>query len=891
MDTERFANAMNRAAIEAPFLAAAMARHPDLTQMLYAGKFSETLAAAARADGANVRQTLRRRRDAMALVIAIGDLAGHLSFEGVVSQLSEFADYALAEAIGQAMRSRVPDAEPVGFVAIALGKHGSQELNYSSDIDPILLFDPVTIPRRARDDPAEAAVRIAHDVVGLLQTRDGDGYVLRVDLRLRPASEATPLAIPVNGAIFHYESSALAWERAAFIRARAAAGDVALGQGFLSTIQPFIWRRSLDFGTVEELRALSQRIRAHAAGGQIFGPGFDLKRGRGGIREVEFFVQIHQLIHGGRDESLRVADTLGAIGALASAGRIGSADAATLADAYRLFRTIEHRLQMIDDRQTHRLPVEPAALDGVARLHGLDDGQALLALLAPHVAAVGALYDGLAGPAHIPVSSSDEDLAGELKRNGFAEPSRAMSRISEWRRGKLRAVRSDVSRTALEKVLPALLSGFGEAADPDAALNAFDAMLEQMPTALNLFRLLEAQPRLIQLLAHILSHAPTLAEALGQNTSLLDTLLDASAFATVSGVPELEAAMRRGDRDLERRLDEVRRVVADHRFALGVQIVEATDDPVEIAAGYARIAEAAVRVVADAVVEPFVAAHGRIPGSGLIILALGRLGGGLMTHASDLDLVYLFSGDFAAVSDGAHPLGGSHYYNRLGQRLSSGLSAPTAAGFLYDVDTRLRPSGGDGPLVASLDSFESYQRERAWTWEHMALTRARVIYGDVADVLAVKRIIHSILSTNRDTASLARDVVTMRAEMNKHKPPKGPLDVKLQPGGLVDLEFIVHFHQLAQRVGLDPHLPSAIAALVAAGLVRPQLGDAHALLTRLIVTLRLISPGLHVPSDATTAIVARSCRADSWDDLLARLSEARHCVEDHWRFVVEQAGN
>jgi [glutamine synthetase] adenylyltransferase / [glutamine synthetase]-adenylyl-L-tyrosine phosphorylase len=885
-----FENAMNRAAAHAPFLAGAMARNPALSELLSAGSFEEALAHAWAMRGDGVRQTLRRQRDALALTLAIGDLAGYLPLEAVVRVLSDFADHALDSAITEAIRMRVPDADPQGFFAIALGKHGSRELNYSSDIDPILLFDPATLPRRERDDPGEAAVRVARNVVDLLQTRDADGYVLRVDLRLRPASEATPLAIPIDAAISHYESSALGWERAAFIRARAAAGDVALGEHFLATIQPFVWRRSLDFGAVEELRAMSRRIRAHHKGGQVFGPGYDLKRGRGGIREVEFFVQIHQLIHGGRDPALQAPDTLGGISALAKAGWIDTDAATVLADAYRLYRTIEHRLQMVEDRQTHSLPTDPEALDSVARLHGMADGAALLDLLAPHVAAVGALYDSLDGPARATMPRGGDALNDALRAAGFTQVDRAAARIGEWRSGTLRAVRSDVALGALEAVLPSLLEAFGRAPDPDAALNAFDAMLAGLPSALNLFRLLEAQPALLKLLVEIISHAPTLAEALGRNAALLDRLLDATAFDPVGDVATLAGEMTRTNTDLEGQLDHVRRIVGEHRFALGAQIVQAADDTLNVAAGYARVAEAAVQVVADAVVAPFVAAHGRVPDSELVVLALGRLGGGLLTHASDLDLIYLFTGDFSAMSDGPRPLGGTHYYNRLGQRLSSGLSAPTAAGALYEVDTRLRPSGGDGPLVASVDSFGRYQRESAWTWEHMALTRARVVFGSADARAAVDAILGEVFHKPRDIATLAQDIVAMRTEMATHKPPVGPLDVKLCSGGLVDLEFAVHFYQLATGVGLDPNLPRAIAALANAGSVRHELGSAHDLLTRLIVTLRLVAPGMQEPGAATQAVVARACGAENWDDLLARVTAARQCVSSHWQAVVDQAG-
>jgi [glutamine synthetase] adenylyltransferase / [glutamine synthetase]-adenylyl-L-tyrosine phosphorylase len=883
-----FENAMSRAAAHAPFLAHAMARRPELVALLGDGKFDAALDMALGDDGPDLRARLRRQREGLALCVAIGDLAGRLSLEDVMGHLSAFADQALDAAIAHAIRTRVPDAEPAGFVAIALGKHGSQELNYSSDIDPVLLFDPGTLPRRERDDPGEAAVRVARDTVDLLQARDADGYVFRVDLRLRPASEATPLALPVGAAISHYESSALGWERAAFIRARAAAGDVALGTRFLSAIQPFVWRRSLDFGAVQELRSLSQRIRSHHAKGQVFGPGYDLKRGRGGIREVEFFVQIHQLIHGGRDPALRIGDTLRAISALQHAGWIDANAAQTLAQAYRLFRTIEHRLQMVDDRQTHSLPDATDALDNVAHLHGLADGGALLTLLAPHVEAVGALYDNLdaAPEARVPVAA--DALMHALRDAGFGEPNQAARRIGEWRGGKLRAVRSEAALEALEAVLPELVESFGKAPDPNAALAAFDNLLGGLPSAINLFRLLDAQPNLRRLLVDVVSHAPTLAEALGRNPALLDRLLDATALDPAGSVDALAGEMRGPDADIETRFDRVRRSVSEHRFALGVQIVEGASDPTEVAAGYARVAEAAIATVADAVIDTFEASHGHVPDSELVILALGRLGGGALTHASDLDLIYLFTGDFASESDGVKPLGATHYYNRLGQRLSSGLSAPTSAGALYEVDTRLRPSGSDGPLVVSLDSFARYQRESAWTWEHMALTRARPVYGSPAARRAVDAVIADVLRQSRDRTTLARDIVKMRGEIAAHKPPLGPLDVKLLPGGLIDLEFSVHFHQLATSNGLTPDLGSAIKALT--GHVDPALGDAHELLTRLIVTLRLVSPRMEPLDVATREIVARACGVADWADLQQKVDVARACVSRHWQAIVAEAG-
>ncbi len=872
--------AIVRARAEAPFLAMLLDREPVLAGRLAAGVMDLSFTGAT-ADMPIARR-LRLDRRALALNVAIGDLAGVLDLTGVTQALSDFADRALDQAIRAAIEERTPGEEPRGFAAIALGKQGSRELNYSSDIDPILIFDPDTLPHRPREEPEEAAVRIARRVVELLQARDGDGYVLRVDLRLRPSPEVTPIAIPVGGAIAYYESQALAWERAAFIRARAAAGDLALGRYFLDAIRPFVWRRGLDFGAIGEIRDLSRRIRDHYASGQTLGPGYDLKRGRGGIREAEFFAQIHQLIHGGRDPTLRAPATRDALARLAAAGWIASEQAEALTRSYALLRTIEHRVQMIDDRQTHALP-NGEALERVARLHGLDDGAALLALLREPVETAGRIYDALDDGRSPGFAHDRTALAGEMTRIGFDDGDAAVARIAAWRAGRYPALRSAAAREALEAVLPVLMPALADAPDPQAALLRLDVLFERMSSAINILRLLEARPGLATLLATILSHAAPLADALSARPDLIDWLIDASAFEPMGSVAELAAELGAGDRhDYQAQLDHVRRLVGEKRFALGSQVVAGAADPLDAAAGYARLAEAAIQVLAAATVATFVQAHGRVPDSELVILAFGRLGGGALTHASDLDIVYLFTGAFAAESGGPKQLGATLYYNRLAQRITAALSVPTAAGPLYPVDTRLRPSGTQGPLVVSLDSFARYQREEAWTWEHMALTRARPVFGSAPARAAAAAVIAQVLGGARPARDVPREAAAMRAEMARHKPPTGPLDAKLLPGGLVDLEFTVHLAQLTHRAGFDPDLGRAIALLVEGGLLPAHLRDANDLLTRLLVTLRLVAPEAAEPPPATRALIARAVRLDDWDAVLAALAATRQEVEAAW---------
>ncbi|WIW87485.1 bifunctional [glutamine synthetase] adenylyltransferase/[glutamine synthetase]-adenylyl-L-tyrosine phosphorylase [Sphingobium sp. V4] len=869
-----------------PFLARALDRFPTVTEQLAAGDFDAALRAAQAVAGPEdgIARSLRRRRGAIALAVAAADLAGAWDMDRVTRTLSDFADQALEEALAAAMQERYPDAEHRGFVVLALGKHGSRELNYSSDIDPILLYNPATLPHGEREDVADAAVRIGRRMSELLTNRDGDGYVFRVDLRLRPSPEATPIALPVEAAIGYYESTALGWEQAAFIRARPAAGDMELGDYFLRQIRPFVWRRSLDFGAIDAIVDISRRIRDHYAQGQAFGPGYDLKRGRGGIREVEFFAQVHQLIHGGRNPALRSGNTRQALAALAGAGVIDADAAARLDAAYILFRTIEHRLQMVEDRQTHELSKSADSLDNVARLHGLSDGAALLDLLRPHVEWVGRNYDRL-GPEQEDASlSQDEDrLKAQLADIGFADPDTPLARIARWRGGTIRALRSAPSRDALEALLPGLMRSLARAPDPSRALNRLDDMIARLPSAINFFKLLAARPALVELLAEILSHAPTLADALGRRAELLDGLIDASAFDPPPPVDQLArqlGALEPGE-DYQALLDRVRQRVGDRRFALGAQIIRG-GDPLEAGKGYGRVAEAAIEALASATVAQFEAAHGRVPGGEMLILALGRMGGGVLTHASDLDLVYLFTGDFSTESDGPKPLGATQYFNRLGQRITNALSVHTASGPLYEVDTRLRPSGAQGLLAVSLDSFARYQREEAWTWEHLALTRARPVFGSPQARAAIDAILAETLRRPRDFDELARQAVKMRGDIARHKPPASDLDVKLVPGGLVDLEFLIHITQFRHGMAFDPDLGKALAQLVAAGHLPSGLIAAHDLITRYLVVSRLVSPKSTEPPEATRPLVARACGASDWDALLASYARARICVGEAW---------
>jgi glutamate-ammonia-ligase adenylyltransferase len=895
-------SALARARAHAPFLARALARQPDLAALLAAGE-GEAALGWARAQGAHPdpEVALRRERLALAAALAVGDLAGAFPLARVVGELTAFADRALDRAIRTAIAERTGEDSAEGFIALALGKQGAGELNYSSDIDPIFLYDRERLPRRASDDPGEAAQRYARRIVSLLSGNTDEGYALRVDLRLRPASEISPLCVPVGAALAHYQGQALAWERAAFTRARAAAGDIAAGEAFLANIRPFVWRSQLDFGAIEEIRALTQRIRDSHAGPVTPGPHFDVKRGRGGIREIEFYAQTHQLIHGGRDLSLRVRGTRAALDALAAAGWIASEAAATLGETYDRLRAVEHRLQMVHDRQTHSLP-EGAALDNVAQLDGLADGAALVAELTELTGRSARIYEQLIGAREVAPAPAVQasDLAQELAALGFEEPETLAERIESWRDGRHAAIRSPQAVAAWDRLAPALIRAMAASDDPMRAITRWESILERVPSAITTFRLLDARPDLTQRLVAALTLAPVLSDELARKPELLDTLIDRGALELPGETAAIMARMRGAAvrDDYEALLDAIRVITGEIRFALGIQLIEGLADPLDIARALSRTAEAALTLAADATAQEFAAKHGRIAGSELLILGLGRLGGGALTHASDLDIVYLFTGDFAAQSDGPRPLGGTIYFNRLASRVSAALSVPTAQGALYEVDTRLRPQGNQGPLAVSCEAFGKYQREAAWTWEHMALTRARVLYGSAEARAELEGVLAEVIHAPRDRTALRDAVLSMRAEMARHKQPGGPIDAKLIRGGLVDLEFLVHYLQLkgetaagaalaeAQPAALDPDLSVALVGLVAAGLLAADLALPHALMSRMLVAGRLLAPDGREPPPSGARALARACGFDSYAALLDAFGAARLSVAQAWKQIL-----
>jgi glutamate-ammonia-ligase adenylyltransferase len=798
---------------------------------------------------AAIMRRLRIGKRRAALLIGLADIAGQWSLEQVTGALSRFAETAASTASAYLLRRAAMDGQLTlphpedpewdsGLVVLGMGKLGASELNYSSDIDLIILFDDEKVDYRGDRTKQELFVALARDLVRILEERTSDGYVFRCDLRLRPDPAATPIAISVLAAETYYESLGQNWERAAMIKARPIAGDKSAGETYLRALRPFIWRKNLDFAAIQDIHSIKRQIDAHKGGGRIAVAGHDIKLGRGGIREIEFFVQTQQLIRGGRDPELRTPHTLDGLAALAKAGHITDAAAGELSAAYRFLRMVEHRLQMIEDRQTQRLPEEPDQLTAVAIFAGFasleDFDRAMretLRTVERHYAKLFEDAPQLAPQGNLVFTGTDDDpeTIRTIAALGFRDPPHICGRIRGWHHGRIAATRSTRARETLTEITPSLLAALARTADPDAAFGRFDIFVSALPTGVQLFALLYANPALLDLVAELMGDAPRLAELLSRRPVLLDAVLSGAFFEPLPPLKDLaedlEAAIarenaRRGGADeagdLESVMDVARRWGAEQKFRVGVQLLRNTLTPEQAGAQLSDIADAALACLVPHVEADFARNHGRMAGRGIALVALGKLGSREMTANSDLDLLVIYDmASTTTLSDGKKPLPPETYFGRLTQRLIAGFTAHTAEGSLYDVDMRLRPSGSKGPIATSLESFRLYHREEAWTWEHMALTRARVIAGSPAMHKAVNRVIRDTLTRARDPEKLRADVADMRLRIAAEHKPRTPWEVKHRRGGLVDIEFVAQYLQLRWAPQHPSILKGSTAAVLA----------------------------------------------------------------------------
>ena len=817
-------------------------------------------------DRTEAMRLLRRAKRRAALTIALADIADLWPLDRTLLALSGFAETALSVALSHllsvaAARGDIALPDPqdpesdCGYCVLAMGKLGARELNYSSDIDLIVFYDPAKARLSGRRGPQEAFVRLTRELVALMEERTADGYVFRTDLRLRPDPGAMPVAISYGAAMAYYESMGQNWERAAMIKARPVAGDLALGRAFLAELKPFVWRKHLDFWAIQDIHSIKRQINAHRGGGVLTVPGHNLKLGRGGIREIEFFAQTQQLIYGGREPALRRPRTVEALAALAAAGRIDRQAADDLAESYGFLRRLEHRLQMVDDQQTHNLPDDEEGLARIATFMGFDRREDFEAAVTAQMRKVESYYaelfeeaPSLGGPGNLVFTGGDPDpdTMTTLSGLGFKDGPAVFNLVRGWHHGRFRATRSTRSRELLTELMPSLLEALGKTPNADAAVAKFNEFLSGLPAGVQLFSMLAANPALLDLLAEIMGGAPALADHLSRNAGLLEAVLTPDFLDALPDGATLAASFEEtvGEaRDFQDVLDLTRRWTNDRKFQVGVNILHDAANVDESGRALSDIADTVLRGLQGPVLTELARTHGRLPGPGMAIMALGKLGGRQMTVSSDLDLVFLYEvEDGSDRSDGRKPLAPSQYYARLAQRTINALTALTAEGSLYAIDMRLRPSGTAGPIATSLPGFRLYHSSDAWTWEQMALTRARVVVGEAAFAARIETSIREILTKPRDPDTLLVDVASMRNRIDKEFPAKSLWDLKYLRGGLVDLDFLAQYLQLRHAAGrpevLAPGSELAFARLAEAGLLGPALAERLIATTQLLRTLQ-----------------------------------------------------
>jgi glutamate-ammonia-ligase adenylyltransferase len=848
-------------------------------------------AVAAARDEARAMQLLRRMKAEGALLIALADIGGVWPVMRATRALTELADAAVAAALRFLLRDaaaggRLKPADPLrpeegsGAIVLAMGKMGAYELNYSSDIDLIVFYDPAAPALVEKDNAAAFHVRITRGLVKLLQERTADGYVFRVDLRLRPDPASTQIAVSTGAALDYYSSVGQNWERAAMIKARVCAGDLKAGEAILQQLSPFIWRKYLDFAAVADIEAMKRQIHAYRGHEDIAVEGHNIKLGRGGIREIEFFVQTQQLIAGGRHPELRDRDTLTALAALAEGGWIGADARAELDAAYRFLRTIEHRLQMVADDQTHTLPQEREGLERFARFAGFKDRDAFAKALVGHLRNVQRHYAHLfageradARPLSFPENADDRETLERLRAMGFRQPQIVSATVRRWLAGSYASLRSEHSRTQFAELVPTLLERLARSENPDAALNAFDLFIGGMQRGARLFSLLRQNPDLVTLVALALGTAPRLAAILSRHPEAMDALLEPTFFGPLPDEGKLTSELQRtldAADTYEDFLDRLRMFSQEQMVLVGARILSGTVSAEQAGEAFARLADVVIRALHRTVEDNFTQNHGRIRGQEVALLALGKLGGREMTATSDLDLIIVY--DFDAEhpqSDGERSLYGAQYFARLTQRLISALSSQTNYGALYQVDMRLRPSGRSGPVATSIEAFASYQDGEAWTWEHMALTRARVVSAGPGFAARVEQVIRKVLCRPRDPATVAADVVDMRQAIAKEKGDTTRWDLKYAAGGLVDLEFVAQYLQLVHAAERPEILDTSTARVLdkawRLGLVSAEDADvlrpAARLYHNLTQVLRLALPGPFDPKTAGVGLLGLLCRA------------------------------
>jgi glutamate-ammonia-ligase adenylyltransferase len=858
---------------------------------------------------------LRRLKARLHLLTAFCDLGGIWDLDQVTGALTRFADAAVQSALVLAARSLearlaapVVVAEPMpGYFIVALGKMGAFELNYSSDIDISVFYEPDALPLKPDVEPDAFAQRLTQQLAQILQDRTADGYVFRVDLRLRPDPSSTPPAVPLDQALEYYESVGQNWERAAMIKARICAGDPQLGAAFLAELGAFVWRRHLDFAAIADIHSIKRQIQELRPDARLAAQGADLKLGPGGIREIEFFVQTQQLILGGRHPGLRSPRTLEALQALADAGHVNMAAAADLTEAYRALRALEHRAQMIADDQTHRLPAAERDRRRIAALYGEGDLRKFDAAVVRALKSVGRRYGELFAGEE-PLSSrfgslvftgveDDPQTLATLKRMGFADTHGVAASIRAWHHGHIAATRTERGRELFTRLAPRLLDAVAATGAPDVAFDRFRDFFAGLPSGVQVQSLFLAQPQLLELIVRVMAVAPVLARRLSRRPATLDALLDPAFFAPLGPMPPPAPELSGAD-GYEAAMDAARRLRRERAFQIGLQVLAATASAAQAGEAFADLADVCIARLAAAALGEVERQGGAFPGE-VAVIALGKCGSREMNAGSDLDLMTLYAPSEPLATSAERGWAAETFYGRFTQRLITALSAQTAEGELYDVDMQLRPSGTQGPVAVSMAAFDSYYAGEAETWEFLALTRARVAWASSPAFAArAAASIEAKLRQPRDPRRIAADALDMRELLARERPPSGFWDFKLSAGGLVDIEFAAQFLQLAHGPAGGPlrsNTAEALAAYadIAGSLAAPLAALASAWRLQLDLT-QLLRVAIARDADpeaeprALKALMAKAAGVRDFRGLRAQIVARRRAAHDAFLAVLSQ---
>lgn len=772
---------------------------------------------------------LRRCKQKAYFFIGFNDLATLSSFEETVHALSDLAqacleagyhwlDRSLSLRFGTPMIDIGNGMQRSRFVILGMGKLGARELNFSSDIDLIYLYED---DRGGTVGPKNIAIktyynRLGQDLIRLLSQTTGDGMVFRLDLRLRPEGESGDLTLSRRSAEIYYESWGQTWERSAMIKARPVAGDLELGEEFLKNIRPFIFRRYLDFTALDAIRQMKLKIDRKITHADDYTR--NVKLGYGGIREIEFFVQSQQLIHGGKKIELRHAETLTSLTCLARHGLLPEESAKFLAESYLFLRTVEHRLQIEFERQTHSLPDDPEAYEKVAKRVGLAGSDALKKRLALITHGVHTLYESLFFEGKPAKDTSEDSLAQQLLQYdlnspkaaqlmlqcGFNHPESAIDVIRVIRDGPRGISLTEHDRLWYGRVALVLLKGIQNAPDPNLALHHMGDFLKALGHRVSYLAMLYENTALLDLLLRLFGTSPLLSHFLIRNPYLLDSMIAADFL--VGGGGKSELAHQLGDRlnqveHVEDRFDVLRTFKSMELLRIGIRDLSGVAESTEIMFRISILAEVILEQVLRDAMDELVARHGeprytvageqrRVP---FAIIAMGKLGGRELNYSSDLDLIFIHGGEGEQQwTSGNKSLSNEMFFSRLGQKIISHITTLTRNGLLYELDMRLRPSGQSGPLVTSLESFTLYHQKESWLWEHQALIRARFVAGDAELGTRVQKIIREVVLKPREKNEVFDEVGQMRERIFKEKgPSEGCLDIKQSRGGVVDIEFLV----------------------------------------------------------------------------------------------------